>query len=92
MALCILSRCRGARCLLKCVITKVFRPSARSGPARPNACVMLDYVGYKRDDLRRLHRARVGAVNPNKREASRLDETLEIGPNAYTFLSDEPLA
>ena len=52
---------------------------------------MLDYVGYKLDDLRRIYRAKVGAVDLSKGEAARLNEALEMGLTAYTYLSDEPL-
>ena len=54
--------------------------------------VMLDYVGYKLDDLRRIYRAKVGAVDLTKSEAARLNEALENGLTSYTYLSDEPLA
>jgi arginine decarboxylase len=53
--------------------------------------VMLDYVGYKLDDLRRIYRAKVGAVELSKGEAARINEALENGLTAYTYLSDEPL-
>ena len=53
--------------------------------------VMLDYVGYKLDDLRRRYKAMVGAVDLGKGEAERLNEALERGLTAYTYLSDEPL-
>ncbi|WP_330947896.1 arginine decarboxylase [Thermomonas sp. LB-4] len=53
--------------------------------------VMLDYVGYKLDDLRRRYRALVGAADIGKAEADRLNEALERGLTAYTYLSDEPL-
>jgi arginine decarboxylase len=56
------------------------------------ADVMLDYVGYKLDDLRRRYRALVGATKLGKGEAERLNEALERGLTAYTYLSDEPLA
>ena len=53
---------------------------------------MLDYVGYKLDDLRRRYKALVGAaVELGKAEAERLNEALERGLTAYTYLSDEPL-
>jgi arginine decarboxylase len=55
------------------------------------ADVMLDYVGYKLDDLRRRYRALVGATKLGKGEAERLNEALERGLTAYTYLSDEPL-
>ena len=50
--------------------------------------VMLDYVGYKLDDLRRIYRARVGAVELGKGEAARLNEALEAGLTGYTYLDD----
>jgi len=56
------------------------------------ADVMLDYVGYKLEDLRRRYRALVGATKLGKGEAERLNEALERGLTAYTYLSDEPLA
>ena len=54
--------------------------------------VMLDYVGYKLDDLRRIYRAKVGAVDLSKAEAERLNEALEQGLTAYTYLDDAPQA
>lgn len=54
--------------------------------------VMLDYVGYKLDDLRRRYKAMVGAATHlDKGEADRLNEALERGLTAYTYLSDDPL-
>ncbi|MFT4179097.1 MAG: arginine decarboxylase [Thermomonas sp.] len=53
--------------------------------------VMLDYVGYKLDDLRRRYRAMVGsATELSKAEAERLNEALERGLTAYTYLDDTP--
>jgi len=54
--------------------------------------VMLDYVGYRLDDLRRVYKARVGAVDLSKGEAARLNEALEAGLTGYTYLDDAPLA
>jgi arginine decarboxylase len=54
--------------------------------------VMLDYVGYKLDDLRRIYRARVGAADLSKSEAARLNEALEAGLTGYTYLDDSPPA
>jgi arginine decarboxylase len=54
--------------------------------------VMLDYVGYKLDDLRRRYRALVASAGLPGPESERLDEALERGLTAYTYLSDEPLA
>jgi len=53
--------------------------------------VMLDYVGYRLDDLRRIYKARVGAVDLSKGEAARLNEALEAGLTGYTYLDDAPL-
>lgn len=53
--------------------------------------VMLDYVGYKVDDLRRIYRAKVGAADLTKSEAARLNEALEAGLTGYTYLDDSPL-
>ena len=52
--------------------------------------VMLDYVGYKLDALRRIYRARVGAVDLGKADAARLNEALEAGLTGYTYLDDAP--
>ena len=52
---------------------------------------MLDYVGYKVDDLRRIYRAKVGAADLTKSEAARLNEALEAGLTGYTYLDDAPL-
>ncbi|TWT22360.1 arginine decarboxylase [Luteimonas marina] len=53
--------------------------------------VMLDYVGYRLDDLRRIYKARVGAVDLSRGEAARLNEALEAGLTGYTYLDDAPL-
>ena len=53
--------------------------------------VMLDYVGYRLDDLRRVYKARVGAVDLSRGEAARLNEALEAGLTGYTYLDDSPL-
>ena len=53
--------------------------------------VMLDYVGYKLDDLRRRYKALVTSAGLEGPEADRLNEALERGLTAYTYLSDEPL-
>src|SRR5690606_11771585 len=54
--------------------------------------VMLDYVGYKVDDLRRIYRAKVGAADVDKSEAARLNDALEAGLTGYTYLNDKPVA
>ena len=53
--------------------------------------VMLDYVGYKLDDLRRIYKAKVASADLGNAESERLNEALENGLTAYTYLSDEPL-
>ncbi len=53
--------------------------------------VMLDYVGYKLDDLRAAYKARVVAANLPAERAAELDAALEAGLTGYTYLSDEPL-
>lgn len=53
--------------------------------------VMLDYVGYKLDDLREAYKARVAAANLPAERAAELDAALEAGLTGYTYLSDEPL-
>ncbi|MEO5962359.1 MAG: biosynthetic arginine decarboxylase, partial [Thermomonas sp.] len=53
--------------------------------------VMLDYVGYNLDDLRRIYNDKVAAANLGEAESARLNEALENGLTAYTYLSDEPL-
>ncbi len=53
--------------------------------------VMLDYVGYKLDDLRAAYKARVAAANLPAERAAELDAALEAGLTGYTYLSDEPL-
>src|SRR5690606_25587268 len=53
--------------------------------------VMLDYVGYDVDDLRRIYSDKVAAANLGEAESARLNEALESGLTAYTYLSDEPL-
>jgi arginine decarboxylase len=52
--------------------------------------VMLDYVGYKLDDLRRIYKAKVGAADISPSEAARLNEALESGLTSYTYLDDAP--
>jgi arginine decarboxylase len=53
--------------------------------------VMLDYVGYRLDDLRAAYKARVAAANLPAERAAELDAALEAGLTGYTYLSDEPL-
>lgn len=53
--------------------------------------VMLDYVGYRLDDLRAVYRERVEAARLPADESRALSEALEAGLTGYTYLSDEPL-
>ncbi|MDQ3040699.1 MAG: arginine decarboxylase, partial [Pseudomonadota bacterium] len=53
--------------------------------------VMLDYVGYNLDDLRRIYQGKVAAAGLGDAESERLNQALENGLTAYTYLSDEPL-
>ena len=53
--------------------------------------VMLDYVGYRLDDLRSAYKARVAAADLDAARAAELDAALEAGLTGYTYLSDEPL-
>ena len=53
--------------------------------------VMLDYVGYRLDDLRTAYRDKVAAAALPAAEAARLDAILEDGLTAYTYLDDAPL-
>jgi len=55
------------------------------------ADVMLDYVGYRLDDLRAAYRAHLDAADLPPDEADRLAAALESGLTAYTYLSEEPL-
>ncbi|MGX5731478.1 arginine decarboxylase [Pseudoxanthomonas beigongshangi] len=54
--------------------------------------VMLDYVGYRLDDLRAAYRTRVAEAGLPQEEAAALSDALEAGLTGYTYLSDEPLA
>nr|WP_298125033.1 arginine decarboxylase [uncultured Pseudoxanthomonas sp.] len=54
--------------------------------------VMLDYVGYKLDDLRAVYQQRVEEAGLPADESKRLADALEAGLTGYTYLSDEPLA
>ncbi len=54
--------------------------------------VMLDYVGYDLAELRREYQAKVGAAGLPDDEARRLEDALEAGLTAYTYLDDSPTA
>ena len=53
--------------------------------------VMLDYVGYRLDELRATYAQRVAAAQLSPERAQELSEALEAGLTGYTYLSDEPL-
>ena len=53
--------------------------------------VMLDYVGYRLDDLRAVYRQRVEEAGLPAAESRLLSDALETGLTGYTYLSDEPL-
>lgn len=53
--------------------------------------VMLDYVGYRLDDLRAAYVQRVGEAKLADGEAKAIAAALEAGLTGYTYLSDEPL-
>ena len=50
--------------------------------------VMLDYVGYKLDDLRAAYRAKVDGAGIAGAEAQRLLASLEAGLTGYTYLAE----
>ncbi len=54
--------------------------------------VMLDYVGYRLDDLRAEYRDKVAAAKLPVAEAERLSAALEAGLTGYTYLDDSPVA
>jgi arginine decarboxylase len=54
--------------------------------------VMLDYVGYRLDDLRQRYRDLVATAGLEATEAARLDDALEAGLTGYTYLDDTPTA
>ena len=53
--------------------------------------VMLDYVGYKLDELRAAYTSRVAAAGLDASLNDELNAALEAGLTGYTYLSDEPL-
>ncbi|UNK42445.1 arginine decarboxylase [Luteimonas sp. S4-F44] len=53
--------------------------------------VMLDYVGYRLDDLRARYTALVDDAALADEEAQRLKDALEAGLTGYTYLDDTPL-
>ena len=53
--------------------------------------VMLDYVGYRLDELRAAYAQRVAEAQLSPERAQELSDALEAGLTGYTYLSDEPL-
>jgi len=53
---------------------------------------MLDYVGYRLDELRATYRGKVAAAALPADESAKLDAILESGLTAYTYLDDSPLS
>ncbi|HYG06142.1 MAG TPA: arginine decarboxylase [Stenotrophomonas sp.] len=53
--------------------------------------VMLDYVGYRLDELRSAYAERIAAAQLPAARAQELADALEAGLTGYTYLSDEPL-
>jgi arginine decarboxylase len=53
--------------------------------------VMLDYVGYRLEELRAAYRGRIEAAALPAAMAAHLADALEAGLTGYTYLSDEPL-
>ena len=53
--------------------------------------VMLDYVGYSLDALRKEYRAKIAAAKVSDDDARRLEAALEAGLTGYTYLDATPL-
>jgi len=54
--------------------------------------VMLDYVGYKLEDLRKSYRDRVAAAKLSAEASELMNAALEAGLTGYTYLDDSPIA
>ncbi|HTI95488.1 MAG TPA: biosynthetic arginine decarboxylase [Rudaea sp.] len=50
--------------------------------------VMLDYVGYKLDDLRAAYRTKIAAAKLGPDDAQKLEAALEAGLTGYTYLAE----
>ena len=50
--------------------------------------VMLDYVGYKLDDLRAAYRDKIVAAKLVGDESHRIEAALEAGLTGYTYLAE----
>jgi arginine decarboxylase len=53
-----------------------------------NSDALLDYVGYKLDDLRAAYRNKIAAAQLPSDEAQRLQAALEAGLTGYTYLQE----
>ncbi|HEX5489597.1 MAG TPA: biosynthetic arginine decarboxylase [Rhodanobacteraceae bacterium] len=53
-----------------------------------SADMLLDYVGYKPDDLRAAYRERISAANLSGEEARSVEVALEAGLTGYTYLQE----
>jgi len=53
--------------------------------------VMLDYVGYNLDALRKEYRAKIAAAKLSDDDSQRLEAALEAGLTGYTYLDATPL-
>ncbi|HSN00186.1 MAG TPA: arginine decarboxylase, partial [Rudaea sp.] len=50
--------------------------------------VMLDYVGYKLDDLRAAYRGKIAAAQLPADDAEHIAAALEAGLTGYTYLAE----
>jgi arginine decarboxylase len=53
-----------------------------------SADMLLDYVGYKPDDLRAAYRAKIAAANIHGESATAIETALEAGLTGYTYLRE----
>src|SRR5581483_199594 len=53
-----------------------------------NSDMLLDYVGYKLDDLRATYRDKIAAAKLPSDEAQRLQSAVETGLTGYTYLKE----
>jgi arginine decarboxylase len=50
--------------------------------------MLLDYVGYRLDDLRAAYRGKIAAAHVSSGEAQSLEAALEAGLTGYTYLRE----
>ncbi|HEX8778259.1 MAG TPA: arginine decarboxylase, partial [Rhodanobacter sp.] len=53
-----------------------------------SADMLLDYVGYRCDDLRAAYRDKIGAAGVTGEAAQRIEAALEAGLTGYTYLRE----